>query len=133
MSTRRTDLTGLQLAIMRVLWTKGEATSREVQEGIDRDLALTTVSTVLSRLEDDHVVTHRSQGRRYLYRALVDKNEVRRMAVRDVVDTLFGGRTTELVSHLLKGSEISPAEVDRVVELIRRHEVQEGSRDGGET
>lgn len=134
MSIPKTDLTGLQLAIMRVLWTKGEASSREVQEDINRDLALTTVSTMLSRLEDDKVVTHRSQGRRYLYRALVNQDEIRRSAVRDVVETLFGGRTTQLVSHLLKESEVSPGEVDRVIDLIRQHEEKErSSSKGGET
>ena len=59
----KTQLTDLQLDLMRVLWERGEATVAEVRDELaGRDLALTTVATVLSRLEKQDVVARRMEG-----------------------------------------------------------------------
>ena len=68
-----TQLTDLQLALLRVLWTRGEATVTEMVEALrpERDLAPTTVATLLSRLEKRRVVSHSTRARQYVYRARV--------------------------------------------------------------
>ena len=73
-------LTGLQLSILDVLWERGEATTQDVWEQVTtgRPLALTTIATILSRLERKQVLTHRREGRQYVYRAVVSRSEVRR-------------------------------------------------------
>ena len=94
-------LTGLQLSILDVLWEAGEATTQEVWAEInhERELALTTVATLLSRLERKDVLTHRRQGRQYVYRATVTRSEVRRSKVRELT---FSSRPTssELTTRL---------------------------------
>jgi BlaI family transcriptional regulator, penicillinase repressor len=73
----------LQLAIMRVLWRRGEAAVAEVHEDLEaeRELAPTTVATMLAKLEHKGVVAHRTEGRRFIYRPLVNEELVRRSMV----------------------------------------------------
>ena len=75
-------LTDLQLAIVRILWTKGASTVLEVQEGLlpERSLAQTTVATLLTRLEKRGVVRHQMVGRQFRYEALVTEPDVRQQA-----------------------------------------------------
>ena len=122
-------LTELQLEIMRVLWARGEATGVEVRQALrpDRDLAPTTVSTLLSRLERKGVVTHRSEGRQYVYRAVVEEARVKRRLVSELsemADRLFAGDLAELVTHLLAASEVDADDLARVREMIERREAE---------
>jgi BlaI family penicillinase repressor len=114
------ELTELQLVIMRVLWQQGEASVADVHEAAlpARGLALTTVATLLTRLEKAGVVARRSSDRHYLYRALVSEEEVRRSMVSGLADRLFQGDVTALVSHLLSDSDIAPGDLERVRRLI---------------
>jgi len=87
-----TQLTDLQIALLRVLWDRREATVAEIAEALRpaRDLAPTTIATLLSRLEKRGVVSHTAQGRQYVYRARVSEGEVRRSMVSGLTDLLFG-------------------------------------------
>jgi BlaI family transcriptional regulator, penicillinase repressor len=114
-------LTGLQLAVMRVLWSRGEASVLDVQELLrqeDRDLAQTTVATLLSRLEKRGVAAYRLDGRQYVYRALISESDVRESVLADITQGLFGGDVTTLVSHLLSTKEVDEADLARVRALI---------------
>ena len=113
-------LTGLQLSILDVLWDREEATTQDVWEHLNRDrtLALTTVATLLSRLERRSVLTHRRDGRQYVYRAMVTRSEVRRSKVRELTATLFGGDATALLSHLVRADEVEADELELIRELI---------------
>lgn len=120
-------LTSLQLAILDVLWDRGEASTQEVWEAIQavRSLALTTVATLLSRLEKKGVLTHRQDGRQYVYRATVTRSEVRSSKIRNLTDTLFGGDPAALVSHLVRAEDVDPDELARIRELIDVAEADE--------
>lgn len=115
-------LTGLQLSILDVLWERGEATTQDVWEQITegRPLALTTVATILSRLERKRVLTHRREGRQYVYRAVVSRSEVRRSKVRELTESLFGGDPAALLNHLVRADEVDEAELRRMRELLDR-------------
>ena len=112
----------LQYAIMRVLWDEGEATVARVQErlehGDERDRALTTIATMLTKLERKGVVTHRAEGRQFVYRARIAEKDVHRSMVADLTQRLFRGDFTALVSHLLSEQEIDARELERLKTLI---------------
>lgn len=110
----RIHLNTLQLAVMRVLWRRREATVREVVDDVRPKRALTSISTVLKRLERDGVVAHHEDGRQYVYRPLVSERDVRRTIVGGVVDALFGGDEAALLSHLLKEADADPETLDRL-------------------
>lgn len=118
-------LSELQMAIMRVLWDSGEATVAEVQAALqaqNRELAPTTVATMLSRLEKRSLLTHRTENRQYVYRALVSEREVRRSMVRDLVGQLFQGDVKALVSHLVRESEIDETDLNELKAMIAEKE-----------
>ena len=127
-----TQLTDLQLALMRVLWDRGEATVAEMADALRpaRELAPTTIATVLSRLEKRGVVGHVSQGRQYLYRPRVSESEVRRSMVSGLTDLLFGGDVAALMSHLLDAGSVRPGDLEKVRSLIADAESR-SSRKGG--
>ena len=120
----RHQLTELQLAIMRVIWDKGEATVQDIWEALhaERGLAQTTVATMLSRLERRGVVTRRAQSRQYHYRAAVSEREVQHSMVGELTERLFDGDVTALVQHLLAGEDMSPGDIAKIRDMIARVE-----------
>lgn len=118
------QLGDLQLAIMRVLWGRGEATVAEVHETLEpeRGLALTTIATMLAKLEKKGVVDHRAEGRKFIFRPLISETQVRRSMVADLTSQLFRGNVTALVNHLLAEHEIGPEELSRLRALIEARE-----------
>jgi BlaI family transcriptional regulator, penicillinase repressor len=127
-------LTELQLAVIQVLWERGEATVAQVHETLhpERGLALTTIATILARLEKDGIVTHRAVGRQYIYRPLVSQVAVQRSVVEEVVTRLFQGDPAALVSHLLRDGEMTADDLVAVRKLIEAYEerVDPGQTDG---
>ena len=114
------ELSDLQLDVVRVLWRRKEATAAEVQSALDspRGLALTTVSTLLSRLEKRGLVAHRTEGRTFIYHATVTEPEVRHSMLGSLVDSVFRGDPTELVSQLLSAKDLSPNDLDRIRAMV---------------
>jgi BlaI family transcriptional regulator, penicillinase repressor len=120
-------LTELQLSILTVLWRQGEATVIEVHEALRRErrIAQSTVATLLTRLHERGLVTHREEGRQYVYRATVSAEEVQRSVVREFAERtsqLFSGDVAGLVSHLLSARDVAPEELAEVRALIERAE-----------
>ena len=118
----------LQLAIMRVLWARGESTVADVHEALEpeRGLALTTIATMLVKMEKKGVVDHRTEGRRFIYRPLVSEGQVRRSMVADLTTQLFRGDVAALVNHLLSEHDIQSQELAQLRDLIEAHEREEG-------
>jgi len=132
---RSHQLADLQYAIMNVLWNEGEASVARVQEalGPDRERALTTIATMLAKLEKKGVVAHRTVGRQFLFRAKISEADVRRSMVGELTRRLFRGDAAALVSHLLAEEEIDPGELDRLKALIaeKSSPKQRGAREEG--
>ena len=122
--TTATDLTELQLEIMRVLWRAGEATVADVHRAIrkERGLALPTVATLLSRLEKKGAVRHHTEGRQFVYSAVLSESSVRRSFVAKITDSLFGGDVSALVHQLLSSRGVRPQDLEDVKLLIAQKE-----------
>ena len=119
--TSSPDLSDLQLAIIRVLWDKGEASAAEVQLAMKRSrpLAITTVSTLLARLEKKGIVSHRSAGRTFVYRARVSEMDMRRKAISGVIRNLFRGNPSEVVGQILSERDVSEEDLERMRRMIQ--------------
>ena len=115
-------LTDLQIEILAVLWKRGEATVADVHQVLEPEtgLARKTIGTLLFRLEQQGVVAHREEGREYLYRACVTREQVERAAVGSVLGRLFRGDVAAMVSHALSAEEVEPGDVERVKEMLER-------------
>jgi len=116
------SLSALQLELMRALWSRGEASVADLAAALadSRDLAHTTVATLLTRLARRGLVESRRDGRQLLYRAAVAEPEVRRSMVGDLLRSVFGGDPKALLSHLVSEREVSPGDLDRVRALLER-------------
>jgi BlaI family transcriptional regulator, penicillinase repressor len=110
----------LQLRIMKVLWERGEATVAEVLEALSdhSDLAYTTMATMLRKMETRGLVSHRAEGRSFIYKPKVASEDVSRSMADHLVDRLFAGSLTEVVSHLLTTREVSREELSQLEKLI---------------
>lgn len=124
----------LQHAIMRVLWDEGEATVARVHEVLKASgeaRALTTVATMLTKMEKKGVVDHDLEGRQYVYRATVEETDVHRSMVADLTAQLFDGDVTALVSHLLTEQDIDAEELARLRSMISSATRRSDQRDEG--
>lgn len=119
-------LAALQLAIMQVLWDRGEATVAIVRETLaaDRDLAHTTIATMLVKMERKGIVEHRLEGRAFIYTPRIQPEQVKSSMVSDLMERLFGGNVTEMLSHLLDENDVSRDELTRLKAMIFRKEQQ---------
>ena len=117
----------LQLAIMRVLWSRREATAAQVHAALEpeRGLAPTTIATMLSKMEKKGVVTHRAEGRKYVFQPTVSEGDVKRSMVSELTEQLFLGNTAALVSHLLAEHEIDGQELAELKALLDERDRQE--------
>lgn len=120
------ELTSLQLAVMRVLWARGTACTADVHRELQdrRRLALTTVATLLARLEKKGLVERCLDERPYLYRALIPEHEVRKTMMGEVKEVLFHDDIAAMVNHLLGSAEVSSEDLDRVKALISAKELE---------
>ncbi|MBN1811151.1 MAG: BlaI/MecI/CopY family transcriptional regulator [Anaerolineae bacterium] len=118
------QLTDLQMDVMQVLWQQSEATVSQVHAALheERQLAMTTVATLLSRLEKYGLLTHRAEGRQYVYRPLVSQSEVRRSQLTDLIDQFFHGNPADLVYHLINEAEVDDEDLARLQVLIESKE-----------
>ncbi len=119
-------LTRYELELMDVLWRLGEGTVQDVCENLGRDLAYTSVMTTLSLLESKKQVLERvKQGRAYLYRPLVTREEMSRSILSDLKDVLFKDKLPELMLNFMEEEQPSSDDLRELKEAIRKLESQE--------
>jgi len=107
-------LTKLELQIMQVIWKRGTSNVSAVQEGLEQQLAYTTVQTMLNILHRKGKLKRKLRGRAYEYSATVTEAKALSHAVRDLVDRMFGGSSEELVMSLIKSRQIDAAKIARL-------------------
>ena len=116
-------LTKLELEIMQVIWRQGASNVGAVQEGLEQQLAYTTVQTMLNILHRKGKLKRKLKGRALEYSATVTEAKALSHAVRDLVDRMFGGSSEELVMSLIKNKQI---DAEQIAKLSRRLEEAEG-------
>jgi predicted transcriptional regulator len=129
-SKPRQPLTSAQLEIMDIVWERGEVGVAEIWQALcrKRPLARNTVQTTLARLQQKGWLRHRQQGNAFYYTTAQPRRRVLGGLLSRLIDTAFGGSTTGLVLTLLEESKLSPAEADRIRELIDRAEARRHKR-----
>ena len=114
--------TELELEILKVLWRIGPATVRQVRDELAavRDLAYTSVMTMLSIMAGKDYVKRAKDGRSFIYEATYHETRATKSMLQDVVDRLFGGSTTAVMQHLLETSDLDEGELKQIRSLINR-------------
>ena len=105
---------------MKILWDRGESTVSEMVDAIPSEevLAYNSVLTTIRILETKGYVTHRQEGRAFLYSACIGEMEASRSEVRHVMQRFFGNSRERLLLSLLGDEETSPEELRRLKEAI---------------
>ena len=116
------SLTDLQLSVMKALWQVGEGGVGDIVAvlAVDgKELAPTTVATLLQRLSKQGWVKHRKNGRQFLYRAKVNQQDAAKGVLQRVLSSFFGGRVSALTAQLLESEELSAEELKEMRKLIK--------------
>jgi len=113
------SLTPTELEIMSVLWEIGPTNVQTVQQNLKRELAYTTVQTILNILHRKGKVKRTLENRAYIYKAVVSRRQVVNHAIGDIVDRLFGGSAESLVMSMLETKHLTPQRLAKLNEILK--------------
>lgn len=120
---KSSTLTEAELRLMEVLWEKGQATVGEVTEALPPPpLAYNTVLTTMRILEQKGYVSHDEDGRAYVYRPLVARDDAAKSAVGTILQRFFGNKSGALALRLVEENRPSDEELQRLKRLIEQYE-----------
>lgn len=116
------DLGELQSAVMNAVWDLGEATVVQVRDRLaaDKELAYTTVLSVLQKLEKAGWLMHRTDGRSYVYLPKRSRDDAGKSALRQFTERLFGGDPLVVFEHLLDDDRLTAAELAELRKMLER-------------
>jgi BlaI family penicillinase repressor len=123
-------LTKLELQIMEALWTRGEASIREIQENFPEKKrpAYTTIQTTVYRLEAKKAVRRvKKVGNFHVFEAAVSRNAAQRRLIDDLL-ALFGGCTQPVMAHLIESGKLTLEDVKEAESLLRQLERKDKSK-----
>lgn len=111
----------LEMLIMQIVWEKKEATVQQVRDAIasQRDLAYSTILTMMRKMEKKGLLDHRTEDRKYIYRPIVQKHDVERSMLRDLLNTVFDGSYRQFINSFVEHEDLSPEEL---IDLVRKAE-----------
>jgi BlaI family penicillinase repressor len=114
------DLGDLQRDVMEHLWKRGEGTVQQVRAALGHrgELAYTTVLATLQKLEMKGWLTHRAQGRTYVYAPARSRRSAGGSSVRSFVQRVFNGDRVALIQHLMDDRALSAKELAELQKLI---------------
>lgn len=115
-------LTETELELMTILWKLQEGSVSEVLENLpkERDLAYTSVSTILRILEQKGVLKTRKEGRGHIYIPQIKKSDYEAKTVKHVVDRVFDGTPVALVKQLLDSVKLNESDLEELKKLINK-------------
>lgn len=113
-----------ELAILKVLWDRDEATVREVYEALRDDLGIVqnTVQAFLRTMTDKGLVTYRTEGRSFVYSAAVRPEATQKRLLERVLTRAYDGALDRLVEGAIGLKPPSKDEIERLRELLDRAE-----------
>jgi predicted transcriptional regulator len=117
-------LTPTELEMMNVIWRIGPCAVSQVVEALrpQRELAYTSVSTIVRILEQKGFVVSRREGRGHLYEAVVSKADYQALSLRHIVSNVFDGAPSALVQRLLDSGSLRADELEKIKALLRDRE-----------
>ncbi|MGO8817154.1 MAG: BlaI/MecI/CopY family transcriptional regulator [Terriglobia bacterium] len=117
-------LTKLELQIMETLWTRGEASIREIQEAFPEKHrpAYTTIQTTVYRLEGKNALRRvKKVGNFHIFAAAISRDAAQRRLVDDLL-ALFGGRPQPVMAHLIETGKLTMDDVKEAEKTLRKLE-----------
>jgi BlaI family transcriptional regulator, penicillinase repressor len=118
---KKAVLTDQELEIMKIVWSKGSTTVRDVYEELlsHRKIAYTTVMTMMGILEQKGHLKKRADDRAYVYTPAQPQSEVLGSMVQEFLKRVFNGSAKPLLVHLVEDKKISAEDFDEISELLK--------------
>jgi predicted transcriptional regulator len=113
--------TDAELAILRVLWTRGPSTVRDVAEAMGREGAYTTVLKLMQIMTDKGLVKRDDSTRSHVYTPASSEDKMQKQLVTDLLDKVFAGSAAKLVLQALDAGKASPEELAEIRKLLDAH------------
>ena len=112
--------TDAELHILRVLWSRGPSTVREVHDALSASQATvyTTILKLMQIMTEKGLVVRDESQRAHVYEARHSEQRMQRHIVADLVERAFGGSPAKLVMQALSGRKASAAELTEIRELL---------------
>lgn len=128
---RAIKLSDLQLLVMKVLWKNGKLSVSDAHQLLNqkKEMALTTVATLLKRMHEKDIVAFEKQGRQHLYYAVISEQDVKTSMLSGILANLFDGNPSELVHHLVAQDEVEQSDLDRIKQLLAEEKSAQGNDD----
>ena len=116
------DLARRQRQIMDVIFQLGEASVGEVLERLPDPPSYSSVRTIIRQIESKGLLTHRQDGKRYVYKATQSRETASRTAVQRLMDVFFSGSAPDTVAAILDASStnLAQSDLDRISEIIEQ-------------
>jgi predicted transcriptional regulator len=116
--------TDSELGILRVLWTRGPSTVRDVFDDLNRQstTGYTTVLKLLQIMTEKGLVVRDETERAHVYESRYSEQKTQRQLLTDLADRAFGGSATKLVMQALSGKKATAEELEAIRELLNRLE-----------
>ena len=125
-----------ELEILRVLWSTGPATVRDVHEALSRtraSIGYTTVLKLMQIMAEKELVVRDEKNKAHVYRARIPQEQTQRQLVSDLLDRVFGGSTTRMVMQALSSKKASPEEIAEIRRMLDDYSRQRGERKGAQS
>jgi predicted transcriptional regulator len=129
---KSSTLTEAELRLMKMLWQRGASAVGDLVAAMPDDdaLAYNSVLTTIRILEKKGYVSHRQEGRAFIYTACVAQDDASKVEVRHVLQRFFGNSREKLLLSLLGDEEITPAELQRLRDAIKQNAIAAGEVEG---
>lgn len=116
--------TASELEILRVLWTRGPSTVREVHDALSekKDLGYTTVLKLLQIMTAKNLVRRNESQRAHVYEAGLPAEQTKRQLAGDMLQRVFEGSATQLMMHALAGRKASHEEIQELRRLLDEYD-----------
>lgn len=120
MRNKKLSISDSELEVLRELWENTSLTARQLTDKVTArtEWSDPTVKTLLLRLLQKNAVERKREGKVFVYRALVDKEEYRFLAGKTLLDRFFNGITGDFLTCLVKNNSISPEEIEELKKLL---------------
>lgn len=117
------QLTKAEEQIMQILWGLEEASVKEIIEKLPEPKpAYNTVSTIIRILENKEFVSHKPQGRGYIYHPIIQKNDYKNQSLHKLVDGYFEGSFNSMVSFFMKKNDVDMEDLEAILKNINAKE-----------
>jgi predicted transcriptional regulator len=124
--------TDAELAILRVLWSRGPSTVRDVAVDMGREGAYTTVLKLLQIMADKGLVRRDEAARTHVYEAAASEGDTQRQLVGDLLHRAFDGAAGQLVLRALEDGKVTPDELAEIRKLLKKRSPLDSARGKGE-